>query len=162
MLVKAEGKLKDVDALQVTAENYIVPASERHLYHVKQEAVLFSSKDGGRLSRPRIQKYGKKAFESVVGEELKRQGFTVEVLYNPTSYLKERAAERAARDAEMNMTAAERKAARQAEIDAAVAAALARYEAEKSANGAAESHESTEGDTKAAGATKRGQNAKTK
>ena len=93
MRVKTEGgKTKDVDIIDVTPENYIVPDNEKHLYHVVQEVRKFSSEDGKRLSIPRIQKYGKKGWETSIETNLKKQGYTITVLHNPNDWLQEKAA----------------------------------------------------------------------
>lgn len=90
MLVRTEQGTKDVSlvspttgAYNVTAENYIVPDGEEHLYHVIQEVKKFNAETGKRLSRPVVQKYGKKEYESIVQRQLKLQGYTVEVLHKP-------------------------------------------------------------------------------
>ena len=55
MFVKLEnGKLKDVDVTQVTAENYIVPEDEQALYHCIVEVRKFDPNTGRRLSVPRV------------------------------------------------------------------------------------------------------------
>ena len=38
-----------------------------------------------------IQKYGKRMFESVVYDDLKAQGYTIEVLHDPNEWLKKEA-----------------------------------------------------------------------
>ena len=141
MFVKLEnGKLKDVDVTQVTAENYIVPEDEQALYHCIVEVRKFDPNTGRRLSVPRVQKFGKKEFETLVRDNLRQQGYTVEILYNPTEYLAEKAATEQAlkRQAKEQRLAAEQ-AARQAEIDAAVKAALAKQAAEFEAQAKAKS-----------------------
>lgn len=81
----------DIEGL--TSKNYKVPQGEENVYHCKVEIVEFNKKTGKKMSRPRIQKFGKKIFESVVYDSLLKQGYTVEVLYNPTEYLKQRMAQ---------------------------------------------------------------------
>lgn len=125
MLVKFENGMKDVDILNVTPENYIVPENERHLYHCKIEIRQFNAKTGARQSRPRIQKFGKKMFETNIQHNLPKQGYVVEVLYNPNPYL-------IGLDEQKKQSAAKAKAAQdakiQAQIDAAVEAALEKKE----------------------------------
>lgn len=88
MLVKLEnGNLKDVEISDVTPENYIVPSNERHCYHCIIEIVQFDAKTGKRLSTPRIQKFGKKEFDTIVKKNLEEQGYSITILYNPTDYL---------------------------------------------------------------------------
>lgn len=91
MLIKTETGTQDVplmDAMtgvmNVNAANYIVPAGEERLYHVIQELKKFNPETGKRLSRPCVQKYGKKEYETIVQRQLRLQGYTVEVLHEPT------------------------------------------------------------------------------
>ena len=86
-----EGRTKDVAITEVTAENYIVPEKEKGMYHCIIEVRKFDSETGKRLSVPRIQKFGKKAFENTVCDGLKKQGYTITILHDPNEYLKERA-----------------------------------------------------------------------
>lgn len=131
MLIRTkEGNEKDVAITEVNAENYIVPSNERHLYHCIIEVRKFDSETGKRLSRPRVQKFDRKVYESGLVQNLKRQGYTIEVLHNPNEYLAEqrelqrqKAEERATALAEAK---AKKAAEEQARIDAAVEAALAR------------------------------------
>lgn len=112
-----EGKTKDVSIVDVHPDNYIVPSNEQHLYHCIIEVRKFDSETGKRLSVPRIQKFGKKAFETVVLDALKKQGYTITVLYDPNEYIKAQAAKKAADDAKAKEAAKEKeKAALKAEI----------------------------------------------
>lgn len=115
MLAKFNDKEKDVDILKVTAENYIVPDREKHLFHVTMEIKKFDPNTGDRISRPRVQKFNARMFK-FLKEKFEKQGYTITVLYDPTEYLKD------AKNAKGNR----QKAARQAEIEAAVAKALAK------------------------------------
>lgn len=115
-----DGSIKDVAIKEVNADNYIVPATEKHLYHVKQEIRQFDRNTGQQQTKPFIQKYGKKMFESGVSDDLKRQGYTVVILHDPNKHLAEMAEAKAARAAEM----AEAKAKADAEAKAAEKAAL--------------------------------------
>lgn len=133
MLIRTDdGSVKDESIIKVNASNYIVPDNEKHLYHCKIEVHKFDQDTGARLSKPRIQKFGAKMFKQI-SHELKRQGYTIDILHNPTEYMeaeKARKAEEAAMIAERKAKEAEEKraaeeAARKAEIDAAVAVALA-------------------------------------
>ena len=87
----SEGKTKDVAIIDVTPENYIVPDNEKHLYHCVIEIKKFDSETGKRLSIPRIQKFGKKGYENSIAENLKKQGYTITVLYDPNEYMKAKA-----------------------------------------------------------------------
>lgn len=85
MRVKADKQsqqTKDVTIEKVNDENYIVPANERHLFHCIIEVRKFNAETGERLSKPRVQKFGQKAFEIVL-PKLKQQGYTVTILHNP-------------------------------------------------------------------------------
>ena len=63
-------------------QEYFVPANERHLFHCIIEVKKFDPETGERLSKPRIQKFGQKAFELVL-PKLREQGYTVNILHNP-------------------------------------------------------------------------------
>lgn len=115
-----------MDIIKVTKDTYEVPASEKHLYHVKQELTEFDRSTGKRMSRPVIQKYGKRMFESVVYDDLKAQGYTIEVLHDPNEWLKAEA-ERKQTEAELARinAEAEAQAAKEAEKEALKAKILA-------------------------------------
>ena len=120
----SEGKTKDVAIIDVTPENYIVPDNEKHLYHCVIEIKKFDSETGKRLSIPRIQKFGKKGYENSIAEHLKKQGYTITVLHDPSEYMKSKAeadekakVEKTKAKAEADAKArAEEKAALKAEI----------------------------------------------
>ena len=111
-----------MDIIKMTKDTYEVPANEKHLYHVKQELTEFDRSTGKRMSRPVIQKYGKRMFESVVYDDLKAQGYTIEVLHDPNEWLKSEA-ERKQTEAELARINAE--AEKQAEREALKAEILA-------------------------------------
>lgn len=83
---------KDVSLLEVTPENYIVPKGEENTYHCRIEQRQFDASTGRRLSVPRIQKFEAKMFP-MLQRTLKQQGWTVEILYDPTDYNREQEAE---------------------------------------------------------------------
>lgn len=116
---------KDVPILEVTAENYIVPAGEENTYHCRIEQVQFSPSTGKRLSKPLIQKFDAKLFP-MVQRNLRQQGWTIDILYNPTEYLK-------AEEEKRQMTREQRKAVeeqrKQKERDALKAEILAELKA---------------------------------
>lgn len=130
MRVKAgsNGQTKDVTLFEVTAQNYIVPEREKHLYHCTIELVEFDRKNGKRLSTPRLQKFGAKSFKSFISNDLRKQGYTLTVLHDPVDYLKQKEAadaitakQRAEAAAEAHKQAEEaRHAAEEARIAAAV------------------------------------------
>ena len=119
---------RDTPIEKLTAENYIVPKGEEKDYHAVIEVVQFDPKTGKRISRPRVQKFGKKIFEAHVADSLRKQGYTVTILHDPNVWLKEQAAKReqAAKEA-----AAAKAKADQEKFDAAVAAAVAKALAER-------------------------------
>lgn len=88
MLVKTQQGNKDVQITEVTPENYIVPKGEEHLFHAVIEVKKFDANTGKRQSIPRIQKFGKKSFESGgVRDNLKRQGYDIITLHDPNEWL---------------------------------------------------------------------------
>ena len=119
---------RDTPIEKLTAENYIVPKGEEKDYHAVIEVVQYDPKTGKRISRPRVQKFGKKIFEAHVADSLRKQGYTVTILHDPNVWLKEQAAKReqAAKEA-----AAAKAKADQEKFDAAVAAAVAKALAAK-------------------------------
>lgn len=88
MKVKTADGIKDVNLLQVTQENYIVPDDEKHLYHCRIEVKKFNPETGERLSKPSLQKFGRKFFERNGLHNLRQQGYSVDILYNPTEWIK--------------------------------------------------------------------------
>lgn len=119
---------RDTAIENLTPENYIVPKGEEMSYHAVIEVKQFNPKTGKRISTPRVQKFGKKAFESTVRESLKKQGYDIVILHDPKKWLAEQKvlAEKAAAE-----KAEAQKKAEQEKFDAAVAAAVAKALAEK-------------------------------
>jgi hypothetical protein len=114
---------RDTPIEKLTAENYVVPRGEERSYHAVIEVKQFDPKTGKRLSTPRIQKFGKKIFESSVRASLKKQGYDIVILHDPNQWIQEQQ-EKAAEQAK---AAAEAKAKAEKEaFDAAVAAAVAK------------------------------------
>ena len=91
MRVRFGNGTKDVPLIEVTRENYIVPQGEENTYHCRIEQKQFHPRTGKRLSVPRIQKFDAKMFTSLQ-RNLKMQGWDVEILYDPTEFLKEQEA----------------------------------------------------------------------
>ena len=121
---------RDTPIEKLTPENYIVPKGEEKDYHAIIEVRQFDPKTGNRLSKPRVQKFGKKIFEAHVADSLRKQGYVVTILHDPNAWMKEQA-EKAAQQAKEQ---AEAKAkAEQEKFDAAVAAAVAKALAEREA-----------------------------
>lgn len=89
MQVRKEGQIKDVNILDVTPENFIVPKGEEDCYHCRIEVKKFNQDTGERISKPRMQVFGKKFFESFGLHNLRKQGFTVDVMHDPNKWLQE-------------------------------------------------------------------------
>ncbi len=87
MKVRFGNTVKDVPILEVTAANYIVPKGEEGAYHCRIEQMQFNQNTGKRLSRPFIQKFEPKMWPSV-RRNLRQQGWTIDILHDPTEYLK--------------------------------------------------------------------------
>lgn len=101
MLIKTEeGKTKDVGLTDVTAENFICPKGEEKYYHCRIEVRKFNAETGERLSKPRIQVFGKKFFETFGLHNLRKQGYTVDILHDPNEWEKENRALLAQMEAE--------------------------------------------------------------
>lgn len=119
---------------KITPENYKVPKGEERSYHCIIECIQYDSKTGKKISVPRIQKFGRKMFESHVYSSLKKQGYNVIILHNPTEWIKEqaeiakqKAEEAAAKKAEEEKALAEaKKAEEEKKFKDAVAAEVAR------------------------------------
>lgn len=132
MLVRLQdGRLKDVAVTDVTKENYIVPQNEQGVYHCKIEIIKFNQDNGIRLSKPRIQKFGKKAFDGIVKQQLELQGYTVEVLHDPTEWLEKHnvsnnVSQQTLIDNAVKNALAQQKAAFDKQLEEAVAKAMAK------------------------------------
>lgn len=100
----------------VTADNYKVPQGEEGIYHVVLEVKEFDRKTGERTSVPRVQKFGVNAFETAF-PNLKRLGYDVRVVYDPTNWLAKQAEEAEEREQHGAQYAAE---VQQAAIEAAL------------------------------------------
>lgn len=103
---------KDVALDALTPDTYIVPKGEERCYHLIQEVEQYDQKTGAKISRPRLQKYGRKAFDSVVRNALIKQGYKFTILHDPKAYDAKLADRKAAAEAEAKAKAeAEKKAA---------------------------------------------------
>ena len=121
---------RDLPIEKLTPDNYIVPKGEERAYHVVIEVKQFDPKTGVRLSRPRVQKFGKKMFETHISDSLRKQGYDIIILHDPNKWIaeqKEIAEQRAKAKAEAD------KKAEQERFDAAVAAAVAKALADREA-----------------------------
>lgn len=121
---------RDTPIEKLTPDNYIVPKGEERAYHAVIEVVQYDPKTGKKLSKPRVQKFGKKSFEATIQASLRKQGYTVTILHDPNTWIaeqQEKAAAKAKADAEAKAKAEQEK------FDAAVAAAVAKALAERDA-----------------------------
>ena len=121
---------RDTPIEKLTPDNYLVPKGEEKDYHAVIEVVQFDPKTGKKLSKPRVQKFGKKQFETNVLNSLRKQGYTITVLHDPNAWIKEQQEKAAKTKAEQ---AAAKAKADQEKFDAAVAAAVAKALAERDA-----------------------------
>lgn len=121
MRVKAEkeGRTKDVGLLDVTPENFIVPKGEEHFYHCRIEVVKFNQETGDRISRPRMQVFGKKFFETFGLHNLRKMGYRVDIMHDPNVW----AAANKEKIEASNQAKAEAEAKAAAEAEAAAKAA---------------------------------------
>jgi hypothetical protein len=113
---------------------------EEKAYHVVIEVRQFDQKTGARISKPRVQKFGKKAYENGIAESLRKQGYDLLILHDPNEWLrahKEEAAARAKAKAEADAKAEQERfdkavnEAVNAKLDAAVTAAVAKALADR-------------------------------
>ena len=121
---------RDTPIERLTPDNYIVPKGEEQSYHAVIEVVQYDPKTGKKLSKPRVQKFGKKQFETNVLNSLRKQGYTITILHDPNEWIKEQQEKAAKAKAEQ---AAAKAKAEQEKFDAAVAAAVAKELAKRQA-----------------------------
>lgn len=131
---------RDLPILEVTKDDYIVPSGEEHLVHARIEVKKFNGETGERQSKPRIQKFGATSFKASIEKNLKKQGFTIDILHYPSDFVKGQNAtpkqtveapratpeqvEQSVIDAAVQQALKEQQEGEQARIDAAVAKAL--------------------------------------
>jgi len=126
---------RDTPIEKLTPDNYIVPKGEEKDYHAVIEVVQYDPKTGKKISKPRVQKFGRKTFESHVFASLRKQGYEITILHDPNDWIKAQQA-KAAERAKENAAAEKAKfdaavdAAVSEKLDAAVAAAVAKALAE--------------------------------
>lgn len=121
-----------IDIEKLTPENYIVPKGEERSYHCIIEVVQFDSKTGKKVSRPRIQKFGKKMFEAHIYSSLKKQGYSVTILHDPNDWIKKNEEEKAKKAKELAEAKAKaKKEAFEKAVQAEVAKQLAAQNSEK-------------------------------
>lgn len=133
---------RDTPIEKLTPDNYIVPKGEEKSYHCVIEVVQYDPKTGKKLSKARVQKFGKKMFENIVLDTLRKQGYTITILHDPNDWIKEhqaKAAEKAKAEAEAKAKAEQEKfdaavdKAVSERVEAAVEAAVAKALAEAKA-----------------------------
>ena len=123
---------RDTPIERLTPENYVVPKGEERAYHAVIEVKQFDQKTGKRISQPRVQKFGKKSFETHVADSLRKQGYDIVILHDPNAWIKEqqaKAAERAEAEAEAKKKAEKERF--EAAVAERVAIELAKREKEK-------------------------------
>ena len=123
MLVKFGNTTKDVPILEVNAANYIVPKGEEGTVHCRIEQVQFNPNTGVRQSRPRIQKFEPKSWPGIQ-RILRQQGWTIDVLYDPTAWLREKEEKERMSIEERVRLAQEAEAKKKAEMKAALKAEI--------------------------------------
>lgn len=77
----------DTPIMEVTKENFACPKGQEHLYHVKLEVKQFDKATGDRLSHPFYQRFIRKNFKNMILPNLKKQGYTVEILFDPEEFM---------------------------------------------------------------------------
>lgn len=121
-----------IDIEKLTPENYIVPKGEERSYHCIIEVVQYDQKTGKKVSRPRIQKFGKKMFEAHIYSSLKKQGYSVTILHDPNDWIKKNEEEKAKKAKELAEAKAKaEKEAFEKAVQAEVARQLAAQNSEK-------------------------------
>lgn len=151
MRVKFGNGTKDVPVTEVNAANYLLPKGEEGSYHVKQEIPYFDPRTGVRKSVPRIQKYGAKEF-GTIRRNLQQQGYQLDILHDPTEWLKAKAEEQAEKEALTAQRQHELKMQRREEEKAAMKAEII---AELKAAGVIPAEGGDDNETKTKGTTKK-------
>ena len=123
MRVKFGNSTKDVSILEVTPENYIVPKGEEGTYHCRIEQKNFDRHSGKRLSKPVIQKFEPKMWP-VIQRNLKLQGWDIDILHDPSAYLKAQAEKEQMTAEQIAKAKAEAEAKRKAEEKAQMKAEI--------------------------------------
>lgn len=150
---------RDTPIEKLTPDNYVVPKGEEKDYHAIIEVVQYDPKTGRKISRPRVQKFGRKAFEQTVQASLKKQGYTITILHDPTQWLAEQKEKAAKAKAEQ---AAAKAKADQERFDAAVEAKVKEVIASMQAEAEAKDRAEREAYAKAEAAAKAEAEAKAK
>lgn len=119
---------RDTPIEKLTAENYVVPKGEEKDYHTVIEVEQYDPKTGKKISRPRVQKFGRKTFEQSVQASLRKQGYVINILHDPNKWIAE---QQAIAEQKAKERAEAKAKAEQERFDAAVAAAVAKALAER-------------------------------
>ena len=92
---------QNLPLLEITKENYLVPAGEENLYHIRLEVKNFDVHTGERRSHPFLQKFNLIDVEAGMLSLLRQQGYSIDILHDPKEYAKQKAAamEKAAAEA---------------------------------------------------------------
>lgn len=125
---------RDLPILEITPENYKVPAGEERFYHVKMEVKNFSQRTGERLSHPYIQKFAAIDFENGMMSSLRQQGYDMVILHNPREWAKEHAEEIAKAKAQKKADAAAKAEADKKALKEEILAEIAAEEKKKKEN----------------------------
>lgn len=128
----------DLPVLEITPENYKVPAGEERFYHVKMEVKSFDQHTGERLSHPFVQKFAAIDFENGMMSTLRQQGYDMVILHNPKDWAKAHAEElaktRAQKAEEAKAKAEAEKKALKEELRKELLAEMAEEKKEKKGN----------------------------
>lgn len=125
------GELANLEKL--TAATYAVPAGEEHLYHVLQETKKYDENTGQKRTKPRVQKYGKKIFESNVHSSHKKRKMSLVILHDPNEWLRENAEKVKQAQAQREERAETRKAQEREKMKAEILAELEQVQPTSSA-----------------------------
>lgn len=116
------GELANLEKL--TAATYAVPEGEEHLYHVLQETKKYDADTGQKRTKPRVQKYGKKIFESNVYSSNKKRKMSIVILHDPNKWSRENAEKVKQAEAQREERAETRKAKEREAMKAEILAEL--------------------------------------
>ena len=119
---------RDTPIEKLTKDNYIVPTGEENSYHCVIEVVQYNPKTGEKISKPRVQKFGRKMFEQIIQNALRKQGYAITILHDPNVWMAEQMAKA---EANAKEAAAAKAKAEKEKFDAAVAAAVAKALADR-------------------------------
>lgn len=122
---------RDVTLDELTAENYLCPKGEEMSYHVVIEVKQFDSKTGRRISTPRLQKFGRKMWNGIMYSSLRKQGYDIKVLHDPTEWITAYKAKMAELNAAKAEKAKKQREAEKAAMKAEILAEIKEAESKK-------------------------------